>query len=98
MRRYQTRYLVGFEDLEPIVSDMINNNVITTSKLVDQIKELQKEMAEHKEHIEKTTNSADMSFLAPIKTIIDEQVTAMYSFQNEISKDMKLQKQSFSET
>ena len=55
-------------------------------------------MAEHKEHIEKTTNSADMSFLAPIKTIIDEQVTAMYSFQNEISKDMKLQKQSFSET
>jgi len=58
---------------------------------------MQREIAEHKEHVEKTTNSSDMSFLAPIKAIIDEQVTAMYGFQNEMSRDMKLQEQRFSE-
>ena len=35
LRRRQTRYLVGFEDLEPIVSDTIKNTMITTSKVLD---------------------------------------------------------------
>ena len=48
------------------------------------IAEIQKEVAEFKAHIERMTNNTDMPWLKPIKTIIDEQVTVMFSFMNEI--------------
>ena len=79
-RRKQTNYLVGFEDLEPAVTDMINANKVNVGKVEDQITELKKEITEHKQHIAKMTSNTDMPMLKPIKAIIDEQITAMYSF------------------
>ena len=35
------------------------------------------------------TNNTDMPLLKPIKAIINEQVTAMYTFQNEIRLEIK---------
>ena len=48
---------------------------------------------EFKAHIEKLHNNKDMPFLAPIKAIIDEQITNMYSFQTEIKQEMRRNEQ-----
>ena len=53
------------------------------------IAEVQKEVAEFKAHIERMTNNTDMPMLKPIKSIINEQVTVMFSFMNEIKEDLK---------
>lgn len=46
-------------------------------------------MAEHKSYVDRMNNNNDMPFMAPIKAIIDEQVTSMYSFQNEVASNVK---------
>ena len=63
---------MGFEDLEPLVSDLINNAYTSAKSAKDSIFELQKEIIEHKAHIEKMTSNSDMPLLKPIKAIIDE--------------------------
>ena len=35
------------------------------------------------------TNNQEMPFMAPVKALIDEQITTMYSFMNEIKSDNK---------
>ena len=77
------------DDLEPMLSDLINKAYELATQAKDSVFELQKEMTEHKAHIEKMTNNSDMPLLKPIKAIIDEQITAMYSFQNEVRLDLK---------
>ena len=86
-----TNYLVGFEDLEPSVCDMIQQANVTSNKMVDQIQDLRNEIAEFKAHVEKMTSNTDMPMLKPIKAIIDEQITTMYTFQNEIKLEIKKQ-------
>ena len=86
-----TNYLVGFEDLEPSVCDMIQQANVTSNKMVDQIQDLRNEIADFKAHVEKMTSNTDMPMLQPIKAIIDEQITTMYTFQNEIKLEIKKQ-------
>lgn len=62
-------------------------NIAQTAR--DMHSELQKEMTEYKNHIDKMTNNTEMPLLKPIKAIIDEQITSNYSFQNEVKLDLK---------
>ena len=52
-------------------------------------------MAEFKAYIESITNNTDMPMLKPIKSIIDEQVTVMFSFMNEIKDDLRRESEKF---
>ena len=52
---------------------------------------MQKEMIEHKLYVEKMTNNREMPFMAPVKALIDEQITTMYTFMNEIKSENKSQ-------
>ena len=54
-RRKQTNYLVGFEDLEPVVCDLINTTDLTAKRVENGILELRKEFIEFKNYIEKLT-------------------------------------------
>ena len=54
-RRKQTNYLVGFEDLEPMVCDLIHTNELTGKRVENSILELRKEFIEFKTYIEKLT-------------------------------------------
>ena len=56
------------------------------------INENKKAVAEFKAYIERITNNTDMPWIKPIKAIIDEQVTVMFSFMNEIKEDLKREK------
>ena len=72
-RRKQTNYLVGFEDLEPIVCDMIHTTDLAAKRVENSILELRKEFMEFKNYIEKITAKQDLTILTPIKAIISEQ-------------------------
>ena len=74
------------------MTEMINQTNIKTDRLLDKIKELEKEISEHKAHVSKMTSNTEMPFIAPIKALIDEQITTMYSFINEVTADNKAQK------
>ena len=88
-RRIQTDYLVSFEDLEPVVSDMIKEGSIKASRNLDAIAEMQKELVEHKNYVERMTNNKDLPFLDPVKALVNEQITTMYSFMSEIKAESK---------
>ena len=47
---------------------------------MDNLTEMQKEMADFKAHILKINNVSDMPFMIPVKALINEQITAMYAF------------------
>lgn len=47
-RRHTTNYLVGFNDIEESLANMIRETDSKTLKLADQNKELQKELLEYK--------------------------------------------------
>ena len=71
-RRKQTNYLVGFEDFEPIVCDLINTTDLTAKRVENGILELRKEFNEFKTHIEKVTAKQDLNILNPIKALMSE--------------------------
>ena len=87
----QTDYLVAFEDLEPVISDMIQQGSIKAAKNLDAIQEMKKEIVEHKNHMEKIANNKDVPFMEPVKALVNEQITTMYSFMNEIKAESKNQ-------
>ena len=46
-------------------------------------------MKEHKAYVERMTDNTDMPLLKPFKALINEQVTAMYAFQNSTELALK---------
>ena len=44
-------------------------------------------MADFKAHITKINNVSDMPFMKPVKALINEQITSMYTFQTEIKNE-----------
>ena len=58
---------MGFADLEPIVSDMIQKANMVSNRANNQMLELKKEVTEFKAHIESITNNSDMPMLKPVK-------------------------------
>ena len=71
-RRKQTNYLVGFEDLEPIVCDLVHTTDLTAKRVENSILELRKEFIEFKIYIEKLTAKQDNQILTPIKAMLSE--------------------------
>ena len=80
---------MGFEDLEPLVCDLIHTTDLTSRRVENSIGEIRKEFTEFKIYIEKLTATQDTTILTPIKAIINEQSTQMYSFINELKLDIK---------
>lgn len=54
---------------------------------MDNLIEMQKEIADFKAHILKINNVSDMPFMNPVKALVNEQITAMYTFQSEIKNE-----------
>ena len=74
-----------------MLSDMIKDGSIKASRNLDAIAEMQKELTEHKNYVERMTNNKDIPFMEPVKAVVNEQITTMYSFMSEIKAESKAQ-------
>ena len=55
-----------------MLSDMIKDGSIKASRNLDAIAEMQKELTEHKNYVERMTNNKDIPFMEPVKAVVNE--------------------------
>lgn len=87
-RRKTTNYLVGFDDLEPPLAQIIQNNSKHLSKLQEDTRQLNKEFVDNKRQMEVVQNTKDQRFEGEVRACLNEQLTYVTELQSEMFKEI----------
>ena len=93
-RRKQTSYLVGFDDFEPEVCEMIKGDNYKIFLVEEKVKQLNKEIHDYKRYLELKTNDRDTTFHNEVKECLKEQHTLINEIQAELFKELQSGKKS----
>lgn len=96
-RRKNTKYRVGFEDLEEPVVNLIKETRKEMYLMHDKIKELQKEVLDYKKYLEMQTTNRDLSFYNEVRECLTQQLSYVNEIQNEMLKEVDGQRNQFNE-
>ena len=88
LRRKQTHFMCGWDDLEEEVVRTIKRNNQNVERNNEKLSELSKDLEDFKRHQERINNNTDNPFLDSIKRLLDEQVTMIFTIQGELKGDM----------